>query len=175
MARVLVRDVTSTQVFRTDGEQLRHAIEKAWSDADQLEVDFDGLRIDSASFFDESFGHLALGHPLAVIRGRLRPINLSEPDRALLNSIVTRRARERLERLVVVEIARLSAEHDLGPIAFGDLRSGGPFTEQEARASISSLEKRGLVRVLPDGRIRLSQRGRVEALGVGDADRSSRP
>jgi Mn-dependent DtxR family transcriptional regulator len=163
MPRVVVRDVTSTQVFRTDGEQLRYAIEQVWSDAEPLEVDFNGLRIDSASFFDESFGYLALSHPLTVVRRRLRPVGLSEPDRALLNSIVVRRARERLERLVFVETVRLSKQNEASPVSMSDLSSES-FSEQEAREVLSSLEARGLVRTLPDGRIRLSARGRAEAL-----------
>ncbi len=163
MRRVSVRDVTSTQVFRADGEQLRCAIEAGWSDAEPLEVDFDGLRIDSASFFDESFGHLALVHPLSVVRRRLKPTGLSEPDRALLNSIVTRRARERLERQVFVEIARLSAQNEPHAISVSDISPGTAFTEQEARDVVPALEKRGLIRRLPDGRLRLSDQGRVEA------------
>jgi hypothetical protein len=95
MARLVVREVCPSQVFRADGEQLRVAIERVWSDADLLEIDFEGLRIASASFFDESFGMLALEHPLEVLQRRVRPTSLIQADRALLNAIVARRARER--------------------------------------------------------------------------------
>ena len=64
--------------------------------AHSAEVDFDVLRIASASFFDESFGILALRYPIETIQRRLQPTHLTDADRDLLNSIVSRRARERL-------------------------------------------------------------------------------
>jgi hypothetical protein len=53
----------------------------------------------SASFFDESFGVLALNHPAEQLEERLRPLNLTEPDRRLLNDVVMRRVEERAERM----------------------------------------------------------------------------
>ncbi len=95
MTRLLVRDVCPSRVFRADGERLRKEIEARWSDAEVLEVDFEGLRINSVSFFDESFGVLAAEHPLDVLTRRLRPVNLSEGDREVLNGRVAARAHER--------------------------------------------------------------------------------
>lgn len=95
MARVLVREVCPSRVFRADGERLRKAIEERWSDDEVLDVDFEGLRVNSVSFFDESFGVLAAEHPLEVLTRRLRPVNMTESDRELLNARVTERARER--------------------------------------------------------------------------------
>ncbi len=95
MARLLVREVCPSRVFRADGERLRKEIEARWSDDEVLEVDFEGLRVNSLSFFDESFGMLAADHPVEVLTRRLRPVNLSDGDREILNARVGERARER--------------------------------------------------------------------------------
>jgi hypothetical protein len=90
MALLLVSDVCPTQVSRADGALLRQAIEARWSDEEILDVDFDGLRIASVSFFDESFGVLSREHSIDLLKRRLRPINLRESDRLLLNTILSR-------------------------------------------------------------------------------------
>jgi len=95
--RITVRDVTGErEVFRADGAKLRRAIEAVWDASDSIDVDFENRRVASASFFDECFGLLALQHPVEVLRAKLRPMNLTAPDRHLLNSIVERRVAERL-------------------------------------------------------------------------------
>jgi hypothetical protein len=97
MHRLLVSQVCSSRVFRADGERLRTAILAAWNDDEPVEIDFEGIRIASASFLDESIGVLALTHPLDVLKARLKPVNLTKPDRALLNQILSRRSIERSE------------------------------------------------------------------------------
>jgi hypothetical protein len=85
----------ATRVSRADGAKLRRAIESAWDAGETIEVDFGGSVIASVSFLDEGIGLLARRFPLEVLKRRLRMIRLSEPDRALLNSILVSRARER--------------------------------------------------------------------------------
>lgn len=82
-------------VHRTDGLRLREAIESAWQEGAQAQLDFENIRIASVSFFDEAIGVLALRLPLADIRTRVAVRNLSAPDRQLLNRILTSRAAER--------------------------------------------------------------------------------
>ena len=98
MASLLVRDVCPTQVSRADGALLRKAIEAKWSESEILDVDFEGLRIASVSFFDESFGALAREHSIELLKRRLRPINLRESDRLLLNTILSRHGTAREAR-----------------------------------------------------------------------------
>jgi hypothetical protein len=95
MPRLVVSDICPSRVFRADGERLRAAILNIWSDEEPVEIDFGVLRIASASFLDESIGVLALTHPLELLKARLRPMNLTKPDRALLNQILVRRSQER--------------------------------------------------------------------------------
>jgi hypothetical protein len=97
MSRLIVSEICPSRVFRADGERLRAAIMAAWSDDGPVEIDFEGERIASASFLDESIGVLALTHPLEVLKARLKPMNLTQPDRALLNQILSRRSAERSE------------------------------------------------------------------------------
>lgn len=95
--RIVVREVTGErEVFRADGAKLREAIEAIWSDSETIALDFESRRVASASFFDECFGMLALQHPVATLQSKLRPANLIAADRHLLNSVIERRARERL-------------------------------------------------------------------------------
>ncbi len=96
MARLEVASVCgSSRVSRADGEQLRHAMEARWAAEEPTVIDFAGVVIASVSFFDESFGLLALAHPTVELGRRFRVENIGAPDRNLLNSIVSARARER--------------------------------------------------------------------------------
>jgi hypothetical protein len=167
MARLVVREVAPSQVFRADGERLRDAIERAWTDAEPLEVDFEGLRIASASFFDESFGTLALRHPIELVRRRLRPIHLSEPDRELLNAVLSRRARERRERQVLVELARLWEHQPERPATDLDVAAGTSLTEEQVRQAMPALEKAGFMRRMPEGTV-ITSEGRIAALTSGE-------
>jgi hypothetical protein len=170
MGRLLVREVCPSQVFRTDGAKLRAAIEATWSDSEPLEVDFDGLRIASASFFDESFGMLASGHPLATVRRRLRPVGLTSSDRELLNAIVSRRARERLERLLLTGLARLWDQQPGTPASPRDLAAEAGFTEDEVRPVASSLAEKGLLRILSNGKLVISSQGRIAVRRIGEEE-----
>jgi hypothetical protein len=85
----------SSHVTRGDGAHLRRAIEQRWSEPDQLVLDFLGVRVASVSFFDESLGLLAKRHELDELTRRVRVENMDPADKALLNSIVLARSRER--------------------------------------------------------------------------------
>jgi hypothetical protein len=70
-------------------------MEEHWNDAEPMVLDFDGVVIASVSFFDESFGLLALRYPLQELTRRFKVENINAPDRQLLNTIVLARDRER--------------------------------------------------------------------------------
>jgi hypothetical protein len=82
-------------VTRIDGAHLRREIQQRWHQDDQLVLDFSGVRIASVSFFDESLGLLAREHDLEDLKRRVKVENMDPADRALLNSIVVARSRER--------------------------------------------------------------------------------
>ena len=96
MARMSVARVCgANRVTRPDGEALRLEIERHWKDTEPLVLDFEGVVIASVSFFDESFGVLALRHPLGEMTKRIKVENIQPEDRTLLNTIVIARQRER--------------------------------------------------------------------------------
>ena len=96
MARLLVAKICGAKrVSRSDGEALRHRMEEHWDDVEPMVLDFDGVVIASVSFFDESFGVLALRYPLPELTRRFKVENINGPDRQLLNTIVLARERER--------------------------------------------------------------------------------
>jgi hypothetical protein len=73
MARLLVAKICGAKrVSRSDGEALRHRMEEHWDDAEPMVLDFDGVVIASVSFFDESFGVLALRYRLRHPKARIR-------------------------------------------------------------------------------------------------------
>ena len=84
----------AARVSRGDGALLRKAIEESWDSWEQIVLDFSNVTIASVSFFDESLGMLARRHPLDDL---VRVENMMPSDRALLNSIVLSRAKERKE------------------------------------------------------------------------------
>lgn len=96
MARLSVRSVCpESRVFRGDGTRLRSAIEAAWSDAETLEIDFEGETIASISFLDGGIATLFVDYDAEVIRRRLRVVNITEGDRRTLNELVAKRRAER--------------------------------------------------------------------------------
>lgn len=96
MPTIHVATVCGTaRVTRDDGAHLRREIEKHWDAPEPLVLDFSGLRIASVSFFDESLGLLARSHGLDELKRRVRVERIDPSDRALLNRIVSSRARER--------------------------------------------------------------------------------
>jgi hypothetical protein len=96
MARIIIdQHFKTSRVTRADGAKLRSLIEERWSDSEPLILDFSGLRIASASFFDESVGALAETYPLELLTQRLRMENMDPADRKLLNQIVLSRASSR--------------------------------------------------------------------------------
>jgi hypothetical protein len=82
-------------VTRADGAQLRERILSHWNDDEPLVLDFDGVRIASVSFFDESLGLLAKEYALPELTAHVRVENIDPADRKLLNSITLARSRER--------------------------------------------------------------------------------
>jgi hypothetical protein len=96
MARIhIATEYQSKRVTRSDGAELRAAIEKHWADAEPLVLDFSGVRIASVSFFDESLGRLALLHPVEELTTRVKVENIDPADRRLLDDIVRSRLQER--------------------------------------------------------------------------------
>ena len=99
MARLLIAEVCKgARVSRKDGEALRDLLEAHWNDSDPLVLDFQGVVIASVSFFDESFGTLALRHPLTEVTKRIKVEHMQPEDRKLLNTLVLARQRERDSR-----------------------------------------------------------------------------
>jgi hypothetical protein len=99
MPRLTIATYCGTKrVSRGDGARLRHAIEEAWDGTEPLILDFTGVTIASVSFFDEALGLLAREHPLSELTRRVKVENISNPDRTLLNGIVTSRSKERDQR-----------------------------------------------------------------------------
>jgi hypothetical protein len=99
VTRLLVADVCgAARVSRADGGALRQHIEEHWGESQPTVVDFSGVTIASVSFFDESFGMLALVHPIEDLTRHIKVENIAPPDRKLLNSIVLSRQRERQTR-----------------------------------------------------------------------------
>lgn len=84
-----------SRVFRDDGLKLRREIERHWTRAETIEVDFENIRIASASFLDEGVASLALVIPLDEIRQKVKIRNITDPDKQLLNHLILSRARER--------------------------------------------------------------------------------
>lgn len=93
MARLVVADVCGqAKVTREDGARLREAIVAAWRDG-PVEVDFGGVPIASVSFLDEAIVRLTLDHSVAEVVRRIRPVQLTDPDRRLLNKLLQARKR----------------------------------------------------------------------------------
>ena len=98
--RIAITDICGGDlVYRTEGARLRAAIEAAWVSPGLIEVDFANRRIASASFLDEGIAHIALDRSVDEIRARLSVVNITPPDRRLLNDLLASRARQRLALL----------------------------------------------------------------------------
>lgn len=82
-------------VSREDGRIVYDKIKQLWGQSDQITIDFANLLIASVSFMDEVFGHLALEYSPDELRAKLKFVNMSEFDRALLNDIVYSRIRQK--------------------------------------------------------------------------------
>ena len=96
MPTLRVRDVCpASRLFRPDGARLRQAIETTWSDAEPIQVDFEGETIASLSFLDEGIATLFVDHDAEVIRRRLQVVGMTDPDRKELNRLVAKRRGER--------------------------------------------------------------------------------
>src|SRR5262245_18377561 len=91
----LMELVGKNTVTRDDGKIVYDRIQTLWNKTDQISVNFDNVLIASVSFMDEAFGHLALNHSPAEIKGKLKFSNISDFDRALLNDIFFSRFRQR--------------------------------------------------------------------------------
>ncbi|MBI5485783.1 MAG: STAS-like domain-containing protein [Deltaproteobacteria bacterium] len=97
--RITITEVCGpSRIYRSDGEKLREAILRLWSDAEVLEIDFEGVSVASISFLDEAIAVLAIDQPLEVLKRRLRLLNIVDGDRRWLNSRILARAGERAAR-----------------------------------------------------------------------------
>lgn len=104
--RIAITDICGGDlVYRTEGARLRAAIEAAWASPGPIEVDFANLRIASASFLDEGIAHIALDRSVDEIRARLSVVNITAPDRRLLNDLLASRARQRIAALAATDPA----------------------------------------------------------------------
>ena len=79
-------------VSREHGARMRTLLENALRNGPVL-VDFDGMKITSVSFFDESFGSLAKQHGEELL-SKIELVSMDPFDRHLLLDIVSSRARE---------------------------------------------------------------------------------
>jgi len=82
----------NSRVFRADGERLRLAIEDSWARDGVCEVDFENIRIASLSFLDEGIAVLTKRMPVDELRSRLHIVNMTDPDRRLLDEQIAARA-----------------------------------------------------------------------------------
>lgn len=97
-----------SRVFRDDGLKLRREIEHLWSRVGIIEIDFENIRIASASFLDEGIAMLALVISIEDIKRKVRIRNITDPDKALLNQLILSRAREREAGAGRYELKRVS-------------------------------------------------------------------
>jgi hypothetical protein len=86
------KELGSELVTRAHGKRLRELILNAWADPPVV-VDFEGLRINSVSFFDEAFGKIALTHSMQELK-KIESRGLEKFDSALLQDIITSRLSE---------------------------------------------------------------------------------
>ena len=97
MVRIEVKkELGSEVVTRQHGKRLREMILTAWSDP-PIVVDFEGLRINSVSFFDEAFGQIALTHSEKDLK-KIESRGLEKFDAALLQDIIASRLNEAHKR-----------------------------------------------------------------------------
>lgn len=83
MATILVSNLgQGAHITRPDGARLRKLVEEHWADPEPVSLDFTGLRIASASFFDEAIGLLALEHGLKTLLAHVVVKNIDPSDRA---------------------------------------------------------------------------------------------
>lgn len=87
------KELGSDIVTREHGKRLRQLILREWSNAPVI-VDFDELRVNSVSFFDESFGQLALEYSKEELLKHVRFEGLDQFDSALVQDIISSRSRE---------------------------------------------------------------------------------
>ena len=87
------KELGSDIVTREHGNRLRQLILREWSNAPVI-VDFDELRVNSVSFFDESFGQLALEYSKEELLKHVRFEGLDQFDSALVQDIISSRSRE---------------------------------------------------------------------------------
>jgi len=109
MKRIEIKkELGSDIVTREHGEKLRRLVEEGW-EADSVTVDFDGLQVNSVSFFDEAFGQLALLYGEEELRRKVRFEGLDKFDQALVSDIIGSRSREARKRAMSSREARRRA------------------------------------------------------------------
>ena len=78
-----------------DGLKIQKVIEDSWDNEDKITINFSNILIGSVSFFDEAFGNLALKYPVNILKEKLAFANMDNYDRALLNSILSSRYKQK--------------------------------------------------------------------------------
>jgi STAS-like domain of unknown function (DUF4325) len=87
------KELGSEVVTREHGRKLRELILREWENTPVI-VDFDELRVNSVSFFDESFGQLALKYRKEELLKHVLFEGLDDFDSALVQDIISSRSRE---------------------------------------------------------------------------------
>jgi hypothetical protein len=126
MSLSVARICGDSRVFRDDGLKLRNEIERLWSREGIIEIDFENVRIASASFLDEGIAVLARILPLPEIQGKLKLVNITEPDRQLLNHLIASRARERLGHVAEPVAQQVESPRMRGRASVVSARRRGP-------------------------------------------------
>jgi hypothetical protein len=90
------KELGSDVVTRQHGKRLREMILSAWANPPVV-VDFEGLRINSVSFFDEAFGQIALTHSSQDLK-KVESRGLEKFDAALLQDVIASRLTEARKR-----------------------------------------------------------------------------
>lgn len=92
MARISIPETCAGAITtRQDGAALRKIIERSLGEEEHLQLDFGGLRVASASFFDESLGDLIENLGIRTVLARVSITGIDPGDRALLNRIIQAR------------------------------------------------------------------------------------
>lgn len=93
MKRINVKaDFKDDHITRMAGERMRNMILAATNSGDRVEIDFEGLKIASTSFFDEGFAKLAdEGWTMEKLVSLVTLKNIYHRDKKILDDLFSRR------------------------------------------------------------------------------------
>jgi hypothetical protein len=96
MFKINIKDIAGKNtVTRENGERIYSIVREQWEKEDRIILDFTSLVIASVSFMDEAFGQLALDYSREELQKKLQFKNMDENDRALLNSVILSRLKQK--------------------------------------------------------------------------------